>query len=133
MGSPTVPDHHVIYKIVAQTEWQHAVTHGAYHGSADDVRDGFVHFSTRGQLAGTARKHFTGRTGLELVAIDARRLGAALKWEPSRGGELFPHLYAPLDPAHALWSRPLALDAAGVPRIADALEAGPPATAEIAP
>lgn len=133
MASPTVPDHHVIYKIAAQTEWQHAVTHGAYHGSADDLRDGFVHFSTQGQLEGTARKHFAGKTALVLVAIDARRLGAALKWEPSRGGELFPHLYAPLDPAHALWSCPLALDAAGVPCVGDALEAGRSAAMEAAP
>lgn len=133
MASPTVPDHHVIYKIAALTEWQHAVMQGAYHGSADDLRDGFVHFSTQGQLEGTARKHFSGKTGLVLVAVDARRLGAALKWEPSRGGELFPHLYAAFDPAHALWSRPLALDAAGVPRIAEALEAGRSAAAEVAP
>lgn len=133
MALPTVPDHHVIYKIVAQAEWQLAVMQGAYHGSADDLRDGFVHFSTQGQLESTARKHFSGRPGLMLVAIDALSLGASLKWEPSRGGELFPHLYAPLDPAHALWSRPLALDAAGVPCVGDALEAGRSAAAEVAP
>lgn len=133
MASPTVPDHHVIYKIVEQAEWQQAVVRGVYRGSPDDLRDGFVHFSTQDQLEGTARKHFSGRPGLMLVAIDALSLGASLKWEPSRGGELFPHLYAPLDPAHALWSRPLALDAAGVPCVGDALEAGRSAAAEVAP
>ncbi len=78
-------------------------------------RDGFIHFSTAAQLEGTLRKHFAGRSGLFLIAIDADRLGDALRWEPSRGGDLFPHLYAPLELASVLWSGPLPLDDDGVP------------------
>ncbi len=66
---------------------------GVYRGSADDNRDGFIHFSTAEQLAGTLAKHYAGRTGLKLIAVDAEALGPALRWEPSRGGALFPHLY----------------------------------------
>jgi len=72
-----------------------------YGGSADDRRDGFIHFSTATQLPETARKHFFGQAGLLLIAIDADALGHALKWELSRGDELFPHLYGELDPGTA--------------------------------
>ena len=68
-----------------------------YRGSADDVRDGFIHFSLPSQVAETARKHFFGQTGLFLIAVDADGLGDALRWEPSRHEELFPHLYGELD------------------------------------
>ncbi|MCC2108816.1 MAG: DUF952 domain-containing protein, partial [Hyphomicrobiales bacterium] len=78
-----------------------------------DLADGFIHFSTAAQVAETAAKHFAGQTDLLLVAIDGATLGDALKWEPSRGGALFPHLYAPLDPRAAISVRPLPLGADG--------------------
>ena len=71
------------------------------------MRDGFIHFSTAEQLAETAAKHFAGQTDLVLVAVDGDTLGALLKWEPSRGGALFPHLYAALPITAVRWSRPL--------------------------
>ena len=86
-----------IYKICPASAWREAERQGVYRGSADDARDGFIHFSTVAQVAGTAAKHFAGQAGLFLVAIDADQLGSALKWERSRGGELFPHLYGDLD------------------------------------
>lgn len=105
----------VIYKLTTGAEWQAAVAAGSYAGSADDLRDGFVHFSTATQLPGTAAKYFRGVGDLVLVAVDVAALGAELWWEPSRGGDLFPHLYAPLPVATALWVRPIALDEAGLP------------------
>jgi len=90
-----------IYKICSASAWREAERRGVYSGSDDDRRDGFIHFSTAAQVAETVRKHFFGQTGLFLVAIDADELGGALKWEPSRGGELFPHLYGELDPGAA--------------------------------
>ena len=82
---------------------------GQFDGSADDRRDGFIHFSAAHQLAGTLAKFFAGQEGLVLIAVDPARLGPDLKWETSRGGALFPHLYAPLDLAAVLWAEPLAL------------------------
>jgi uncharacterized protein (DUF952 family) len=87
----------MIYKITPASAWREAERQGVYRGSADDRRDGFIHFSTASQVAGTARKHFSGQTGLFLVAVDAAALGDALRWEPSRNDELFPHLYGELD------------------------------------
>ncbi|WP_322515436.1 DUF952 domain-containing protein [Rhodopseudomonas palustris] len=86
-----------IYKICDASAWREAEQAGVYRGSADDSRDGFIHFSTAEQLAETLARHYAGKTGLELIAVDADRLGPALRWEPSRGGELFPHLYGELD------------------------------------
>jgi uncharacterized protein (DUF952 family) len=86
-----------IYKICLASNWREAERQGTYRGSADDIRDGFIHFSTAPQLAGTLQKHYLGQAGLFLVAIDADDLGDALRWEPSRGGDLFPHLYGDLD------------------------------------
>jgi len=91
-----------IYKICSRAEWASAVATAEYVGSADDARDGFIHFSFVHQLAGTAAKYFAGRTDLVLIAIDPTPLGGALKLEPSRGGELFPHLYGPLPTRFAL-------------------------------
>ena len=88
----------LIYKICPASAWREAERQGAFRGSVDDLRDGFIHFSTATQVAGTAAKHFAGQAGLFLIAVDADVLGDALKWEPSRGGDLFPHLYAELDP-----------------------------------
>jgi len=86
-----------IYKICPAAAWREAERQGSYRGSADDARDGFIHFSTAPQLAGTLEKHYFRQTDLLLIAIDAERIGAALRWEPSRGGDLFPHLYGELD------------------------------------
>jgi uncharacterized protein (DUF952 family) len=86
-----------IYKVCSASAWREAERQGVFRGSADDRRDGFIHFSTASQVAGTVTKHFAGQTGLFLIAIDADALGEALKWERSRGGELFPHLYGELD------------------------------------
>jgi uncharacterized protein (DUF952 family) len=86
-----------IYKICPASAWREAERHGIYRGSADDVRDGFIHFSLPSQVVETAKKHFFGQTGLFLIEVDADALGDALRWEPSRNGELFPHLYGELD------------------------------------
>ena len=83
-------------------EWQSAVRAGIYAGSADDRRDGFIHFSTADQLSGTLAKYFAGRSDLVLVRVGAVFLGDLLRWEPSRGGALFPHLYGPLQMAAVL-------------------------------
>jgi len=86
-----------IYKICPAALWREAERAGVFHGSAADLRDGYIHFSTAGQVAETAAKHFAGERDLMLVTVDADALGDRLKWEPSRGGALFPHLYGPLD------------------------------------
>lgn len=102
-----------IYKICPAAAWAAAEAEGVFAGHGDDFRDGFIHFSTRDQLEETAGRHFAGKHGLVLVAVSAAACGEALKWEPSRGGELFPHLYGALDPACILWCRPLSLGPAG--------------------
>jgi uncharacterized protein (DUF952 family) len=109
----------LIFKIVGVEEWQAAQAIGVFAGSEVDRADGFIHFSSAAQAAGTAEKWFKGRTDLTLVAIDAGALGAGLKWEPSRGGELFPHLYEPLPMSAVVWSRRLPLDADGRHRFGD--------------
>lgn len=102
-----------IYKITPTSEWLAAERAGIYRGAPADLRDGFIHFSTAEQVTETAAKHFAGQADLQLVAVDADALGAALKWEPSRGGALFPHLYAALRTSAALWVKPLPRDKAG--------------------
>jgi len=96
-----------IYKICTADEWGKALRDGRYRGSDVDRRDGFIHFSTREQISETAAKHFFRLSGLVLIMVDAERLGPSLKWETSRGGALFPHLYAPLDTALAIWIKVL--------------------------
>lgn len=86
-----------VYKITARAAWEAACRVGRFEGAAIDLTDGYIHLSTAAQAAETARRHFSGQSDLVLLRIDAIKLGAALKWEPSRGGELFPHLYGPLD------------------------------------
>jgi uncharacterized protein (DUF952 family) len=105
----------LIFKICTQQAWTDAIAKGAFRGSADDVRDGFIHLSTAEQLPGTAAKFFIGQDTLVVVAFDAAALGPALRWEPSRGGALFPHLYAPLPTSLALWVRQAPLSPDGVP------------------
>ena len=107
------PASKTIYKICDAAAW-HAAEHlGEFTGAPVDLADGYIHFSTAGQVAETAAKHFAGQRDLVLVAVDAVELGPALKWEPSRGGALFPHLYAALSVSAARWVKPLPLDATG--------------------
>jgi uncharacterized protein (DUF952 family) len=87
----------IIYKILPDSMWRDAERGGTFRGSPVDVHDGFIHFSTGAQVAETAAKHFAGQSDLVLLRVDAAALGARLKWEPSRGGALFPHLYGELD------------------------------------
>ena len=98
-----------IYKIVPASLWQEAREAGIFKGAAIDLSDGFIHFSTALQAKETAARHFAGQTGLLLVAIDGDALGEKLVYEPSRGGDLFPHLYAALPLSAVLWEKPLPL------------------------
>jgi uncharacterized protein (DUF952 family) len=107
----------LVFKICPRIAWDAAVISGSYTGSPDDERDGFIHLSDLDQLPGTAAKHFRDQTGLVLIAFLADDFGSALRWETSRGGALFPHLYAPLDPKAARYVRPLELGRDGVPII----------------
>lgn len=99
----------IIYKIATREQWQAAEAAGRFDGAPVDLADGFIHFSTADQVKETAAKHFAGQDGLLLVSVDAEMLGAALKYEVSRGGALFPHLYAPLDLIAVRAVRPLPL------------------------
>jgi uncharacterized protein (DUF952 family) len=103
----------VVYKIVATEEWAKAQAAGVFPGAAIDRADGFIHFSTAEQAPETAAKWFAGRGDLTLAAVDADALGDDLRWEPSRGGALFPHLYAALPMSAVVWSRPLPLGSDG--------------------
>ena len=96
-----------IYKICDRNTWEQARAGGHYFGSGDDARDGFIHLSAPDQVAGTLERHFADRDDLLLIGVDVRRLGQALRWEPSRGGALFPHLYEPLDFAAVVSEMPL--------------------------
>lgn len=96
-----------IYKIVTVEQWDEALELGEFKGAPVDLADGYIHFSTREQVEETAAKHFNGQHPLLLVAFEAARFGEALKWEPSRGGDLFPHLYQTLDPSLASGIYPL--------------------------
>ena len=102
-----------IYKICTAAEWRQAEQAGVYRGSAVDHRDGFIHFSTAAQAAETAAKHFAGQRDLVLLTVDAALLGDRLKWEPSRGGALFPHLYGELALTAVRAGVPLPLDESG--------------------
>lgn len=97
----------LIYKICPEVLWRNAEATGFFQGAPVDLADGYIHFSTATQARETARKHFAGQDGLLLIAVDDWRLGDALRHEPSRGGALFPHLYAALDPRMIRWVQPL--------------------------
>lgn len=101
-----------IYKILSRTVWECAVARGVFAGAPVDLADGYVHFSTAAQVRETARRHFAGQEDLLLLHVDAAQLGDALKWEPSRGGDLFPHLYAglPVDAVKRVDPLPLGPD-----------------------
>jgi uncharacterized protein (DUF952 family) len=100
----------LIYKIFRAPEWEALRAAGETQGAPVDLADGFVHFSTAAQAAETAAKHFAGEDGLMLLAVETDRLGEALKWEVSRGGALFPHLYRALRMQDVVWARPLPLE-----------------------
>ena len=102
-----------IYKIVPATLWRAAEREGTFRGAPVDLKDGFIHFSTAAQVAETAAKHFAGERDLLLVSADSATLGTYLRWEPSRGGALFPHLYAALDLTLVTRVDPLPLGADG--------------------
>jgi uncharacterized protein (DUF952 family) len=104
-----------IYKILGRAEWAAAQAAGAFEGSAVDHADGFIHFSTAAQANETARRHFAGQADLVVLEIEASDLGAALVWEPSRGGDLFPHLYGSLVAGKVLAVHEAPLGADGVP------------------
>ena len=98
---------HTIYKILPASLWADASAAGTFRGSPLDLADGYIHFSTSAQVRETAAKHFAGVADLVLVAVPVEVLGTALEWEKSRGGDLFPHLYAPLAVNLAAWMKPL--------------------------
>jgi uncharacterized protein (DUF952 family) len=100
---------HLIYKICPAALWREAERAGVFRGSEVDRRDNFIHFSTAAQVAETAAKHFAGQSDLLLISVDAGKLDDALKWEPSRGGALFPHLYGDLDLTAVIGVAPLLL------------------------
>ena len=105
----------MVFKLCDAAEWSAAIKAGSYGGSGVDRRDGYIHLSAADQLAETAAKHFRGQEELVVIAFDADKLGASLKWEVSRGGALFPHYYGELDPSLAAWVAPAPLDANGIP------------------
>jgi uncharacterized protein (DUF952 family) len=111
-----------IYRLLDADVWEQAQRAGAFHGTEHDVRDGFIHFSTAAQVAETAARHYAARPNLILLWVDTARLGDALRWEPSRGGALFPHLYAPLPVASVTRAEPLPLSAEGRHRFPSNLE-----------
>ena len=103
----------LIYKILLRPEWDAFRSAGETRGAPIDLADGYIHFSAAPQLAETAARHFADQSDLVLVAFEANRLGADLKWEPSRGGALFPHLYRALRLDEVVWDKSLPLGAAG--------------------
>jgi uncharacterized protein (DUF952 family) len=103
----------IIYKICDAALWREAERAGVFGGAPVDLADGYIHFSTAGQVAQTAARHFAGRADLVLVAVDGEALGGALRYEPSRGGAMFPHLYGKLPLSAVRWVKPLPLGADG--------------------
>ncbi|HWT51578.1 MAG TPA: DUF952 domain-containing protein [Caulobacter sp.] len=111
----------LVYKILSRGEWDAAKAVGRFEGSAVDLADGFIHLSAADQAQETAAKYFAGQRDLVLLGVEAERLGADLKWEASRGGALFPHLYRPLLATEVMTEADLDLDADGVPQLGDHL------------
>ncbi len=103
----------LIYKIFRRSEWDAFRAAGETAGAPVDVADGYIHFSTAAQVAGTAARHFAEESDLVLVAVAPDALGPALRWEPSRGGALFPHLYRRLGLSEVVWDKSLPLGATG--------------------
>ncbi len=103
----------LIYKILRRPEWDELRSSGESAGAPVDLADGYIHLSTAAQVAETAARHFAAESDLVLVAVEADRLGAHLRWEPARNGALFPHLYRRLRMADVVWDKSLPLGAAG--------------------
>lgn len=103
----------IVYKIVSQAHWAGFEATGVFSGATIDLVDGYIHLSTGSQVRETAAKHFAGQNDLILVAVAGDKLGDALKFEVSRGNDLFPHFYGQLQLKHVLWSKPLVLDVFG--------------------
>ena len=103
----------LIYKIFRRPEWEHLRDRGETLGAPVDLTDGYIHFSASPQLAETAAKWFADQSDLVLLAVEADNLGDDLRWEPSRGGALFPHLYRPLRLTDVIWDKSLPLGASG--------------------
>lgn len=108
-----------VYKIVSLDTWRTANTTGAFVGSSDDMRDGYIHLSTAEQVDGTLKKYFNGQEGLALICFRSDDLAAHLRWEPSRGGALFPHYYGTLPTSLAVSEKPLPLGASGDHQLPD--------------
>jgi uncharacterized protein (DUF952 family) len=108
-----------IYKILPRQAWEAALAVGRFEGSAVDLADGYMHFSTAAQAPETAARHFRDQTDLLVLEVEADDLGAHLRWEPSRGGDLFPHLYGVLNTDFVRLVRPAPLGEDGVPQLGD--------------
>ena len=108
-----------VYKILPADAWATAMRLGRFEGAGIDLADGYIHLSTAAQAPQTARLHFAGQAGLVLLRIDADRLGTALKWEPSRGGQRFPHLYGALDCTLVEAATPIVLGPDGTPQLGE--------------
>jgi uncharacterized protein (DUF952 family) len=106
-----------IYKILPRADWTAAHEAGRYEGSAHDLKDGFIHFSTAAQAQETARRHFAGQADLVVLEVEADDLGEMLRWEPSRGGDLFPHLYGALAASLVRYVTQAPLGADGAPAL----------------
>jgi len=104
-----------IFKILPAADWRRAQAAGLFEGSAVDLSDGFIHFSAADQVIETSRRYFRGQSDLVVLVVEAESLGGDLRWEPSRGGQLFPHLYAPLGCEKVVAVRPAPLMADGAP------------------
>ena len=111
----------LIYKIASVAAWRDAESKGRFDGAAIDLSDGFIHFSTVAQVRETAAKHFAGQEDLLLIAVDPQQLAADLRWEISRGGAMFPHLYAALPLTAVKWAKPMLLGADGLHDFTDLL------------
>lgn len=105
----------IAFKIVDRAEWEAALASGLYGGSAVDRADGYIHLSTAGQVVETLRRHYAGQSDLLVLTVDLARLGEAPVWEESRGGALFPHLYAPLPASAVTATQALSVSADGTP------------------
>lgn len=113
VGMIPPPDPTHCFKILHAAEWEAFRQATVFKGSPVDIVDGFIHLSTAVQAPETAARHFTKLSNLSLIAFDSRSFGESLRWEPSRGGALFPHLYAPLPLSAAVWRAEIPLDADG--------------------
>lgn len=103
----------LVFKLLTKSQWDGFAAEGSFMGAPVDLADGFIHLSTSAQVVETARRHFADCQDLILAAIEIAALDSPLRWEPSRGGDLFPHLYAPLALAAVKWTKALPLRADG--------------------